>query len=283
VKKAIQKMARVGLYALLLSFLSLSASAQKLAGIQEGSVWAPANVKIDAKLYAWNNIFQAYNKTIDVFYTVANDASNLYLVMKSVNQSINNKILGGGINFTINTDSKKKEKDAFTVIFPLVDLASLRKQIMQFARGMGGQPQELDSAAIASLRKRAVSLSKEIKLVGFKDVPDSVISIYNEYGVKAFTDFDNKGALIVEIAIPLKYLHLSASDASSFAYNIKLNGIQVNALFPGASSGFGSGGVSVNTSFSGGGSSKMAAAGLSDLENMISPTDFWGKYTLAKK
>ncbi len=56
----------------------LSAQAQKLPNIQEASVWAPANVKVDARLTDWGEQLQAYNKTVGVNYTLANDDKNLY-------------------------------------------------------------------------------------------------------------------------------------------------------------------------------------------------------------
>ena len=263
--------------------------------MQEAGIWAPANVKIDAQVGDWNNTFQAYNKTTDVFYTIANTESNLYLVIKSGNATINNKIIGGGINFTINTEGKKKDKDAFVVTFPVVDMANLRNMVMQFAGGMGRQQQAPDSAAIANMRKKAISIDKEIKLVGFKDIPDSVISIYNEYGIKAAIDFDNKGSLVVEMLIPLKYLHIADGKDASFAYNLKLNGINLNGIIPGGNAMFGGDGPGGGGFARGGGggggfggeapriNAGAAAAGMADIANMINPTDFWAKYILAKK
>jgi hypothetical protein len=301
-KKTPKTIIKAGISALLLSVTGFSAFAQKLNTVQEASVWAPANVKVDAKLTEWNDTFQAFNKTTNVFYTVSNDDNNLYLVMKSTDQSTNNKIVGGGINLTINTAGKKNEKDAFILTFPVVNMANLRSTMMQGmsmrAPGGGGQPQTPDSAAIADMRKKAVSTFKEVKLVGFKDIPDSVISIYNEYGIKAFVDFDSKGALIIEMAVPLKAMHLDAGSA--FAYNIKLNGINLNALMPGMNhmvmSGMGGGGASFSGGGGGGGMATtvvvsgggMGGGGgmprsMGDIANMLSPTDFWGKYTVSKK
>jgi hypothetical protein len=292
VKTSYKTIVLAGINAVLFIIFALSAKAQKQNAVQEGGVRAPANVKVDAKATEWNDTYQAFNKATDIYYTMANDDANLYLIIKSANQVNNNKILGGGISITINTDNKKKQKDAFVIGFPVVDPVNLRAQVMQGMRSRmgGGGQQGPDSAAIANMRKQAVSAAKEIKLIGFKDVTDSVISIYNEYGIKARADFDNKGSLIVEMAIPLKYFPLGGDG--KFAYNIKLNGIQIDAIFPGASAmmagggpgggGFGGGGGG----FGGGGGMPQGGGvprGMSDMASMISPTDFWGNYTLAKK
>jgi len=289
---------------LLLGSISLSAYSQKLNTVQESSVWAPANIKVDAKLNEWDDTFQAYNKTTEVFYTLSNDDKNLYLALKSTDPLNNNKIVAGGINFTINKTGKKKDKDAYVVVFPLVDMAAMRNQIIAMGAG-GGRGGDMDSAAVANLRKQALKMVKDIKLYGFTDIPDSVISIYNEYGIKAAIDYDVKGNLTCEMAIPLKYLHLITGDNSEFNYNIKLNGLDINALFPGAGAMFAGGGAGGAGGFGGGGGGGGggrggggggfgggggAAGGMSgiptsmmQMQTMISPTDFWGKYTLAKK
>ena len=290
-------------HALLFTVISLSAFAQKTAAVQEGSVWAPVNTKIDAKLNEWGDNFQAFNKTTNIYYTMANDGNNLYLAIKSANQANNNKIIGGGITFTVNTDGKKKdnEKDAFVMEFPVINYENLRTQMMSF-RGTVGNNGPPDSAAIQSMRKKAVSAFKEVKLFGFKDISDSVISVYNEYGIKAFVDFDDKGSLAIEMALPLKYLQITSG--TSFAYNIKLNGINLNKIMPGimiaggpGGAGFGGGnfGGGGGLGSAGGGSSAGVVAGprgggaagmprsMDDMMSMLSPTDFWGKYTLAKK
>jgi len=308
--KSLQTITKISAATLLFIALSPSVYSQKLNTVQQGSVWAPANIKIDAKLKEWDDTFQAYNKVTEVFYTIANDDKNLYLVLKSTDPINNNKIIAGGINFTINTTNIKKEKDAYLVIFPLIDMSAMRNQIMTM-RSSGGNNGEPDSAAVANMRRQALKNVKEIKLKGFdtKDVPDSVISIYNELGVKAAMDYDAKGNLTCEMAIPLKYLHLKTGDAKEFSYNIKLNGLDINAIFPGAGAalagamgggggagGFGGGGGGFGGGGGGGGrgggggGAAMASAGMNgiptnmlQMQTLISPTDFWGKYILAKK
>ena len=284
-----------------------SAFSQHLNNTQQGSLWAPAGVRIDANAKEWGSDFQAYNSTTDVFYSMANDENNLYLVVKSTNQMINNKIMAGGITLTLNTSGKKKEKDGFALTFPMVDLAKLRGQVMSRMRGPGG-PQGLDSAAIAGMRKQAIAAAKEIKLDGFKDIPDSVISIYNEFGIKAAIDYDRNGNLICEMALPLKLINADVAKTKELGYNIKLNGLNLSAMFqtrvdgPGGMGGPpppmpGGGNITIVRADGGGGMGMMPGGGMGgegfrmprgmpsmqDMQNMVSPTDFWAKYPLAKK
>lgn len=300
--------------------LCLTSQAQKLKAVQEGNMRVPSNIRIDGKLTEWDDTFKAYNNTTDIFYTVSNDDNNLYLVIKAGTQWIGNKVLAGGINFAINTADKKKEKEAYTVVFPLIDMSSIRDQMAQrrissngnsvtvtsvpaggggggmAAMRMGNGP--MDSTAIAMMRKRALQTVREIKLINFSqtELPDSVISIYNEYGFKAAVDFDGKGMLTCEMAIPLKYLHLTTDDPKEFMYNIKLNGLNLSSIMPagmnapfgGGMGGMGGGmggppGGGMGGGGMGGGQMPPGMPSMSDMMNIITPTDFWGKYTLAKK
>jgi hypothetical protein len=268
--------------------LSYSADAQKLNNVQEGSVSAPADVKADGKLKEWANPLQAYNKATRLYYTLANDGQNLYLAIQSTDQINNRKIIAGGISFTINTEGKKKDKGAFLVTFPVVSQSAMRGQFRRRG-GAGGQQGGLDSAAIVAMRKQIAASAKEITVSGFPAIADSVISIYNEYGIKAAVDYDAKGDLVYELALPLKLLNISVDDTKEFAYNIKVNGIQFGNRggdgggndggggFSGGRRGGGNGG-----GFGGGGGGRSGPDG-GDLQSMMSATDFWGKYLLIKK
>jgi len=54
------------------------ANAQKLPEVQTVNLRAPAGIKIDGKPTEWDSKFQAYNKSTNAFYTIANDDDNLY-------------------------------------------------------------------------------------------------------------------------------------------------------------------------------------------------------------
>ena len=323
---------KTALTTLMFAGLGLTSQAQKLKSVQEGSMRAPSNLKIDGKLTEWDDTFKAYNNTTDIFYTVSNDDNDLYLTIKAGTQWISNKVLAGGINFAINTADKKKEEGAYTVVFPLIDMANIRHQMQQMggrrvavngnavtvtatapAGGGGGAFSAanggMDSATIASMRKRALATVREIKLINFSqtELPDSVISIYNEYGFKGAVDFDGKGMLTCEMAIPLKYLHMSVQDAKEFSYNIKLNGLNISSMMPrGVNMTMGGGMGGMGGGMGGGGGQQITVVrrdgagnetvtqgspgqmppgmpSMNDMMNMVTPTDFWGKYTLAKK
>lgn len=101
-----------------------SLNAQKLPNKQEISLGAPANVKIDGKMNEWGDQLQAYNKATLIYYTIANDADNLYLVVRIENPDIINKAISGAITLTVNPADKQSDEKCPAVSFPLLDFAS---------------------------------------------------------------------------------------------------------------------------------------------------------------
>ncbi|UOE47869.1 hypothetical protein MTO98_26005 [Mucilaginibacter sp. SMC90] len=291
-KNIIQLLINVLLSGVLILGTSLNSYAQKLNNVQENSLPAPGNVKIDGKLTEWGDALQAYNKATQLYYTISNDDHNLYLAIKSTDQTNSRKIVAGGISFTINTQDKKKSDDAYVLTFPMVNAAGMRNQFHQRGGGPGGQRQALDSAAIADMRKQALAAAKEISLSGFKDIADSVISIYNEYGIKAAVSYDNNGNFVYELGLPLKLLGIVPGEAKEFAYNLKVNGIRFGNRGGGADNGNEGGNGGNRGGFGGGGGRRgggggfggaRAGGGGTDMQSLMSPTDFWGKYIPAKK
>ncbi len=307
---------------------------KKLKDVQEVSLWAPAGVKADGKLVEWNNSFQAFNKTTKLYYTISNDEKNIYLAIKSTDPMNNNKILAGGITIAVNTEGKKKVENTYNITYPVVaPLISVQRQgnpgggqggriTMNIGGGpggpggaggmramMGGTPGEPVDSAMLAARKKALLAYKEIKVSGFKDIADSLISLYNEHGIKTMANYDTEGNFLYEVAIPLKLMGLAVGSTNELAYNVKVNGLQIPNLTmmgggdmaaggmgggmggggadPGGAGGGGprvvTSGIRMNGGFAGGGGGGPRGGGAFNFQEMISPSDFWGKYTLAKK
>lgn len=266
--------------ALFLLLISLKANAQKLPDIQSSSVTAPNTVRVDGKIQEWNS-FAAENKRTNLLYTVANDDKNLYLVVKAENSETITKIMAGGISFTINTRGRKKEEDGFTVTYPIV----LRTNVNRAGQGQNRQrlgqnraeqtQQQRDSITLAQ-RKTQLAGIKEIKISGFKSISDSLVSIYNEYGIKAVAKMDEQGAYVYEMAVPFVLMDITFDETKEFAYQIKLNGRPATGNFAMRTNAGGGGFVSGNARGFGGGGANMAR------QDLMVATDFWGKYIIQK-
>ncbi len=269
---------------LLLSCICLGSFAQKVNNTQQGSLWAPQGIKIDGKLGEWGTALQAYNKTVKLWYTIANDDKFLYLAVMSDDLNYNPKILAGGISLIVNTADKKKDKDAYIVTFPIISRTGGGGRIGRARRGGFGQDQDKpDTVAIIAQQRQTLATGKEISALGFKAITDTLISIYNEYGIKAAANIDDKGVYTAELAIPLTLLNIPA-DQKEIAYNVKVNGLQLQL------GKFGGGGGRLSISGSGGGYSGGGGGGgfggggfkeMPDSDDLTIATDFWAKYTMA--
>jgi len=256
----------------LIMCISLSADAQKLPNIQPASIYAPANVKIDGKANEWNNQFQAYNKSTSVFYTMANNNDNLYLVVQATDKTIVEKILAGGIALTIGSTDKTIPSVAFTS--PLMSpikrgtiVSKLRSPDFDINTGLEG------------LNKELLANFKEMSISGIPAIPDSSISVYNDHGIKISGQFDVNYAYTCELAIPLKYLNHIINTQGAFTYNLKLNGTKASGMIividgkivdPSSPMA-----AEINRQF-------VIPPGTPMME-LASTTDFSGTYTLAKK
>lgn len=273
----------------ILLMTTLSVQSQKLKNIQETNMLAPSGIRIDGKNTEWGENFQAENKTTDLFYTISNDDKNLYLIIKSKDVANNTKILAGGITFSINADGKKREDESMSLTYPLVNRTApggggeRRRMGAIMSGGGGGRGQrsvEQRDSMMAAMQKTQLAQVKEIKIKGFKNTSDTLISIYNEYGIKAVANIDQDKSLFYELAIPFEALGLSKDTPKEFAYNIKLNGLHLPGFDGGGGGGRGGfgGGGGGRGGFGGGG----RGPGGVDFQALTSPTDFWGKYTIRK-
>lgn len=267
--------------------LSIAASAQKLPNVQQGSVRAPADIKIDGKLSEWNNQFKAYNHATDIFYTLSNDDENLYLTVHATDPAVIRKIISGGVCLTVQPSGKKTDKDGMRVVYP-VTVATQAKggmviSVMSVRRNASSDNAQLtdkEADSVMTARNKQFSQrSKWIGTLGFKDL-DSLISVYNEDGIKAAGRYDAKGAFTCEIAIGLKSVGLSTDHAAKFSYHILLNGVSLfnsNRLPEQVISIMGTGAPM------GGAESSVLNSKIMLDQGNTSPTDFWGEYALAKK
>ena len=249
-----------------LHIICLAAHAQKLPNVQTVSIAAPAAIKVDGKPTEWNNSFQAFNHATGVYYTIANDAENLYLVVQGTDVHTVEKIISGGVTFTIKNSDKKSNDIPVAITFPFI-LPKNRFPIVQKIKEKNEDaPFDQDD-----LNKQLISAEKEIDVRGIKEIQDTVISVYNDASIIAVTRVDNKRVLTYELSIPLKYLQHSIDNTSKLNYNIRLNPPRVIAT------------AGVMITVVGASSIRRNSAADSDMQDLFNATDFSGSYTLAKK
>ncbi|MDB5114818.1 MAG: hypothetical protein JWQ79_310 [Mucilaginibacter sp.] len=273
-----KKKKSVLLVMILLSFFSIKSVAQKLSNIQLNSLRLAANLKIDGKATEWDNKFQAHNNATELFYTIANDDNNLYLLIRADKPRIIQKIISVGVTFVIDVSNKRKIQDPqnITITYPQINVNNGMLIISKAgakAEIITSLPETLrDTSSTLTITDSLINVANMLFTSAAKTIkvkrglrPDSSISIYNEERIRVGASFD-KGTYTYELLIPLKFLKLTSNDIQEFNYNVRLKsrldvpkqGMRVRYIYPN--------GVMTDVD-----------------QDLDSTTDFWGKYILAKK
>jgi len=239
---------------------------------------APADIKIDGKANEWSDQFQAYNHATEVFYTMANDDNNLYVVIKAVKPRIVEKIIDGGITFIISDATKK----GISLTYPNIDVANSQRILLRAgkkakssmiipAMAVSAMPVDTNEKYIVSANDSLIAVANNLLAANAKTIfvkntngQNDTLSVYNEQKISVASRFDKEGNYVCELAIPLKYINLSQGNRK-ISYSIKLNGRLTNPKK----------GTHVNYVYIGGHPTDVD-------QDIDSATDFWADYTLAK-
>lgn len=264
-------------------------SAQSTKNILQGP---PANINVDGDLKEWGDSLRYYNEEKRLNYALANDKDYLYAAIRVSDRLDKMKVLNAGITLTI--DPKGKKKDSFTLTFPL----AAPGEKLEFPKPKDDNG-EITQADRDELMRERITKLRYIKVVGFKDIEDEMITTSNTYGIKTAINYDANGDLVYEAAIPLSFFH-AGNDTfkSEWAFNFKINGFQRPAGGGGAGEGDGGGfgggggrggrggmgggrgGRSGGRGGMSGGAGRGAAGGSGEMAKSV---DFWEKYYLSAK
>lgn len=261
---------------------SLTVNAQKLPTEQQGSLRAPANIKVDGKATEWDNKFQAFNKHVDFFYNMANDDHKLYLTIQVTEPSVIRRICSAGITVLINKSGKKNEKEGMAVTYPVFENNNRFTPMLKYNSSALGsivnikntgiesnssKQAPLTDSAINVTNKNMAAKAKLIRTSGFKNI-DTLISVYNADGIKATALFDHKMVYTLELSIDLKQLDLSVNNADKFTYELRVNEVEQRGI---------------NITKDPAGNITMITVTKGDESEMgQAQTDFWSEYTLAQ-
>jgi len=266
----------------------LHVSAQKLPNIQQASVKAPANIKIDGRANDWGNKFEANNSTTELLYTIANDDKKLYLVVQTISPMVMNRIANGGIKLIIQKNGTKTDAGAPFIKFPFLQKG--KRLSIGFVNiiedGRNGMRRAPDPKNAADAEKIADSLAtgnnkklmreqKWIYTSGIAGV-DTLLAVYNEKGIQAANATDSKKAYTFELAIDLKLLGLQADKAEKFSYHIVVNS-EPNKYTSMLGPAFFAGDPALAAQ-----NEERIRRLNEQMEAAYATTDFWGEYTLAK-
>jgi YD repeat-containing protein len=142
------------------------------------------------------------------------------------------------------------------------------------------------------MRERITTL-RGIKVVGFKDVEDEMITTSNTYGFQTAVNYDENGFLVCEAAIPMSFFHIADPAKNEWAFNFRINGMEHKAHAAGddpgdgkrGANGMGTGGTAGGGrghGGRGGGSHNSLASDGEGHDALFKTEDFWEKFYLAK-
>ncbi len=248
---------------------AFTANAQKLPNKQEVGLYAPANIKVDGNATDWGNTFQAYNHATEVYYSIANDNDNLYMVIRATEPLVMRKIIAGSITLSLSNTQKSRNDADITITYPVFDKHNFANINL---RNKPDDASKLDSFKNV-INTEFVKKSKEMKITGIKAISDSLISVYNEYKIKAAAGFDDKIIYTCEFGLPLQYIKATLNNLSQIHYTITLNG---STSAEGATFELIEGGMRVT-------SPTLNMPSVADMRSISAPTYFSGDYILAKK
>lgn len=181
----------------------------------------PTAIAIDGNLKDWGDSLYYYNEEKKLYYTLANDAQNIYVAIRLNDRSEQERVLMAGLTLGIN--SKGKKKDNYKVTFPVANAQDMAD--MMAARRNVTEPTDEQPTDREEMRKVRLTKLRNIKVEGFKDIDYDILTTTNSYGFKAAIDYDADGNLVYEAAIPLKFFDTADVTKNEWAFNFRVNGI----------------------------------------------------------
>ena len=247
----------------------------------------PKNMAVNGDIKAWGDSLPFYNNQQHINYAIANSKDTLYMAVRVNDRLDQQRILHAGLTFSI--DPRGKKKETFSITFPLnVQGGSTPVDSLHNDAPTEISPQEREDLML----ERVTSL-RGIKVIGFKEVEDEMITTSNTYGFQTAVNYDQKGYLVCEAAIPMSFFHDENPAQNEWAFNFKFNGVgrklkaeRSDTGNPGGHGGGRGGGISGGGAGGGGhrgghggGNHGPDAGGNSEVNRS---EDFWVKYYLAK-
>ncbi|WP_461450824.1 hypothetical protein [Mucilaginibacter sp.] len=271
----------------IISFFALQIGLYNISNAQDMPQFhlkpAPATVVVDGDVKEWGDSLSYYSPEERLKYTIANNKDTLYLAVKIFDRSEIVRVLNAGLTFSIDTRGKKKE--TFSLTYPL-NVGGGNKMIINRSPG---ENEVVSQEERDQLEQEKITTLRGIKVIGYKDVEDDMITTSNTYGIRTAVNYDDAGNLIYEEAIPLKFFH--ADLTGLWAFDIKINGIQrpQPTSTDGESNNGGGGGRNGGGGMGGGGrhgggrgGNKGGGNAMANAGETSKTVDFWGKFYLAK-
>lgn len=179
---------------ILISLLPFCAFGQRKGKVQytfqEGS-----NVTLDGEIKEWN----LYHPDSEIWsFGVSKYQDDLYVAVRIKNEQLQLEALRLGI--FVNISYSDKRKAGAQLVFPFVDREKMRAMLQD------------DNRDEKNLKQDMLNSVRGYSIKGFSKVVDGILSLENQYQLKAFVHLDEKEGMIYEAKIPLNLIKFEKED-----------------------------------------------------------------------
>lgn len=248
--------------------------------IEMTSQWKQENIEIDGRDMEWSGSFKVIEGQKAVI-SARHDSTHLYLVFKTMDNQVMQKIISSGL--TVWIDPSGDEKKSFGIHYPIGMMDWNKSQMYDPADWV--TPEEREK----KLQAKSRIMLGEMEIITSDGRSQHSVSIYNPYGIEIALN-DTSGALIYEMKIPI-----NSPESSIYSYSLtggtKLSiGIETGEMDKKDMMAQRSGGGMPEGGMGGGkGGGKMGKGGGKGrgnpdaMKNMLEPIKFWINLTFAKQ
>lgn len=240
--------------------------------------WQSIPVNVDGQAIEYQHMRNYINET-KMTYSLSNDRKNLYLCLRTSDETMQKKIMRAGMEIWI--DTTVREKKITGILFPLANGYKMKPEVTGLP--LDGERQRPDF----SIMKQKFLLGQTfMQLEGFRHVPNGLSHLENNSGIKVRINWDSTNAMVYEASVPFKTFYresLTAKDSIKvFSLTININAVTMPHMQQGGGQGReGHGGEGRGGEGRGGG--EMSGGHHPDENGMEDRSATPGKITFSKK
>lgn len=196
---------RVSLFIFLFSLSFATIIAQDIHSL------ALPNIAIDGSPDEWPQPFRYYDGNTKLQFAIANDTSYIYICLKITDEQAQNRLFRAGLNVWVDPKGKKKESVGLGFPTKPEHVPGEMGERQNRRSNMDG-PRKPD---LSKLKQHVFMEQITLRAKGFNGVPDQVLQLNNNYGIKAAFNWDTLDILCIEYQLPVKLTlghNLTAAD-----------------------------------------------------------------------
>ncbi|HTB05752.1 MAG TPA: hypothetical protein VK806_02280 [Bacteroidia bacterium] len=263
------------------------------------SMWQNTPVTVDGKATEWQIPLQFYDAKTKLSFSISNDMTNLYICIRATDDVTEMGILHTGMQLWIDTACKKNHQ--IGIQFPIVQreqgTASSGHGSRQHSSEEANSAESTasayadmpDTGKINRMHKHFLNGPKQMRIIGFNNIPDGLLELPSIYPINVSIGWDNSGAMIYEAAIPINTIYkkpFTASDSNKIlglSFNVTVTIKHGTGGDRGGHGGGGMGGGMRGGGMGGGGMGGHGGSGGGSGEASPEQLTVWTEFRLATK